>query len=109
MRCARERARKRIEQGPEGITFDVRIALLESHNGFGYLLHKLATFEHVNPWLLLLLDFADIKYVWQLCTRKRSELAGIEGSVWDGPLLDEIDLNLIERFLAQFDLDLVPE
>lgn len=109
MRSARERARQRIAQGPEGITYDVRIALLESHNGFGYLLHKLVTFEHIDPGLLTLLNFVDIEYIWQLCTRKRSELAALEGAAWDGPLLDNDELNQIEQLLAQFDLDLVPE
>lgn len=109
MRDARERARQRIAQGPNDITYDVRITLLESNRGFGYMLHPLAAFEHIDPGLRTLTTLAGIEHVWQLCTRKRSALAALEGTAWDGPLFDNDELDQLEKFLAQFDLDFVPE
>jgi len=109
MRSARERARQRIEQDPDDTTKAVRMALLDSNGGYGYLRHKLAAFEHIDRGLLTLLDFAGVEYLWQLCTRRRSELATIEAPTWEGPLFNDDELDQIAMLLKQFDLDFVPE
>jgi len=106
---ARERAHRRINEGPRDLVYEVRMALLERNDGFGYLRHELSTLETLDRGLLSLLAFAGIERMWQLCARKRSELEALEGAAWDRPLFDNDELDQIEAFLTVFDLSLVPE